>query len=56
VAEQVLKGKTMTEASAQAAAAAAFAAAQTRADNAYKPELGRRTLVRALLQAASLEV
>jgi xanthine dehydrogenase YagS FAD-binding subunit len=55
-AEQVLKGKPISEASAQAAAAAAFAGAQTQAQNAYKPELARRTLVRALLAAASLEV
>jgi xanthine dehydrogenase YagS FAD-binding subunit len=55
-AEQVLKGKPMTEATAQAAAHAAFAQAQSHDQNAYKPELGRRTLVRALMAAAALEV
>lgn|SRR5262245_1180149 len=55
-AEQSLKGKAMTEANAAAAAEAAFARAQTREHNAYKPELGRRTLVRALMAAAALEV
>src|SRR5437763_758186 len=38
------------------AAEAAFAAARTQGDNDYKPELGRRTLVRALLQAAQLSI
>jgi xanthine dehydrogenase YagS FAD-binding subunit len=55
-AETALRGKPLTEANAAAAAEAAFAGAQTRGHNAYKPELGRRTLVRALLQAAALEV
>ena len=53
-AEAALKGQAIDEASAQRAADAAFAAAQTHGDNDYKPELGRRTLVRALLQAARL--
>ena len=35
--------------------AAAFAQAQTHGDNAFKPELGRRTLVRALLLAKQME-
>lgn len=55
-AEQILKGKVLTQATAQAAAEAAFARAQSRAHNAYKPELGRRTLVRALMTAAALEI
>jgi len=55
-AEETLKGQPMTAANADAAAGTAFAEAQTRFDNAYKPELGRRTLVRALLAAAALEV
>jgi len=55
-AEEILKGKPMTEAAAEAAAEAAFAQAQTRDQNAYKPELGRRTLVRALMSAAALEI
>jgi xanthine dehydrogenase YagS FAD-binding subunit len=55
-AEQMLKGKPMTEPAAQAAAAAAFAQAQSHDQNAYKPELGRRTPVRALMAAAALEI
>jgi xanthine dehydrogenase YagS FAD-binding subunit len=55
-AEQLLAGQRLTEASARRAAEAAFAGAQTHGGNDYKPELGRRTLVRALLQAASLTV
>lgn len=55
-AENLLEGKAMTEANAQAAAEAAFASAVTREQNRYKPELGRRTLVRALLQAAAMDV
>ena len=35
---------------------AAFAAARTHGGNDYKPELGKRTLVRALLQAAQLSI
>lgn len=54
-AEQALAGKPLTEESAAAAARAAFAGAQPREDNRYKVELGRRTVVRALLHAASLE-
>jgi xanthine dehydrogenase YagS FAD-binding subunit len=55
-AEALLKGKGLDEAAAKAAAEAAFASAKTHGDNDYKPELGRRTLVRALLQVAALEV
>jgi xanthine dehydrogenase YagS FAD-binding subunit len=55
-AEAALVGRLLDETAAAAAARIAFAGAQTRKDNAYKPELGRRTLVRALLAAASLEV
>jgi xanthine dehydrogenase YagS FAD-binding subunit len=55
-AEAVLIGRTLDEASAEAAARAAFAAAITREDNAFKVELGRRTLVRALLQAQAMEI
>jgi xanthine dehydrogenase YagS FAD-binding subunit len=55
-AEAALQGKTLTEANAAHAAAIAFAAASPRADNRYKVELGRRTLVRALLQAATMKV
>ena len=41
---------------ASAAAEAAFAQAKPREHNAFKIELGKRTLVRALHQAAALEI
>lgn len=55
-AEAVLKGQPLTEDTARAAAEAAFSDAVTHGENAFKPELGRRTLVRALMQAATMEV
>src|SRR6185312_9463569 len=55
-AEAVLRGRRLTESTARAAADAAFAHAAPRKDNAFKVELGRRTLVRALLQAQAMEV
>ena len=55
-AEAALTGRRLDEAAAQEAAEAAFAAAVTHGDNAFKPELGRRTLVRALLDAAGMEI
>ncbi len=55
-AEAVLAGKPLTEANAEAAAAAALAGAVTHGHNDYKPELGRRTLVRALMQAKSMPI
>jgi xanthine dehydrogenase YagS FAD-binding subunit len=55
-AEAALDGQVLTEASARHAAEAAFADAVTHHDNAFKAELGRRTLVRALLEAARLEI
>jgi xanthine dehydrogenase YagS FAD-binding subunit len=54
-AEAALRGRPLTEANAEAAAHAAFAGAVTHGQNDYKPELGRRTLVRALMQAKVLE-
>ena len=54
-AEALLIGKPLTEASAQVAAQAVFAGARTHGHNDFKPELGRRTVVRALLQAAAME-
>jgi xanthine dehydrogenase YagS FAD-binding subunit len=55
-AEIVLNGERLDEATAQRAAEAAYAAARTRDGNRYKTELGKRTLVRALLQAAQMTV
>ncbi len=55
-AEALLRGKPLTEATAQAAAGAAFRDAVVHTETAFKPELGRRTLMRALFEAAALEV
>jgi len=55
-AEQHLKGKALDEQTAMAAAALAFASATPREHNEFKIELGKRTLTRALLQAAALEI
>ncbi|HEY1426529.1 MAG TPA: xanthine dehydrogenase family protein subunit M [Caulobacteraceae bacterium] len=54
-AEQALVGKPVDQKTAWAAAEAAFAGAVTHGMNDFKPELGRRTLTRALLQAARME-
>src|ERR1700693_693791 len=54
-AEAVLTGQTLDERTAEAAAQAAFAQAVTHGENVFKPVLGRQTLVRALLQAQSLQ-
>lgn len=54
-AENALRGRRLDEPAAQEAAEAAFAGAVTHGENAFKPELGRRTLVRALLEAAEME-
>lgn len=51
-AEAVLAGKPLDEAGAQRAAEVAFANSRTRGGNEYKRELGKRTLVRALLEAS----
>jgi xanthine dehydrogenase YagS FAD-binding subunit len=55
-AEDAIRGARLDEPSAERAAEAAFAQAVTHGGNAFKPELGRRTLVRALLEAAALEI
>jgi xanthine dehydrogenase YagS FAD-binding subunit len=55
-AEAALKGKTIDEQTAVSAADAAFAEAKPREHNKFKIELGKRTLIRALHQAASLEI
>ncbi len=54
-AEAALAGRPLDEASAANAARIAFAAATPHAHNAFKVALGQSTLVRALLQAATLE-
>jgi len=46
----------VTDAVLHAAAERAFAGAQSRGENAFKIELGKRTLVRALRQAAAMEL
>jgi xanthine dehydrogenase YagS FAD-binding subunit len=55
-AEQALVDRTLDEANCQLAAEVALSGAHPREHNAFKVELGRRTLVRALLQAAAMEV
>jgi xanthine dehydrogenase YagS FAD-binding subunit len=55
-AEAALIGKPIDDATLKGAADAAFAQAQPREHNAFKVTLGKRTLIRALRQAASLEI
>ena len=55
-AEAALAGKTLDGSTAEAAAAAALEGAVTHGQNGYKPELGRRTVVRALMQAKAMTV
>ena len=55
-AEQKLTGQLLTEATAMAAAEEAFRGAVVHEHNAYKVPLGKATLVRALLQAQSMEI
>jgi xanthine dehydrogenase YagS FAD-binding subunit len=55
-AEAALQGKKLDELSAGAAADAAFAQAEPRQHNAFKIELGKRTLVRALLETRDMKV
>ena len=55
-AEAVLAGQMLTPALADTAAREALKSAVTHGLNAYKPELGRRTLVRALLEAQRIKV
>lgn len=55
-AEAALRGKRLDEAVARHAADVAFADARPHGQNAFKIELGKRTLVRALLATAALEV
>lgn len=55
-AEATLQGRLLNELSANEAAEAAFADAVAHSETGFKPELGRRTLVRALLQAAAMRI
>jgi xanthine dehydrogenase YagS FAD-binding subunit len=55
-AEAELRGRALDEETASAAAQAEFAQARPYAHNGFKIELGRRTLVRALRQAAALQI
>lgn len=55
-AEAALIGKPLTENTAGAAAQLALAGAVTHGHNDYKVELGRRTVVRALMAAQAMEV
>jgi xanthine dehydrogenase YagS FAD-binding subunit len=52
-AERVLAGKTITEASAVEAAAAAIAGARPMSGNAYKIQIARTAVKRAILAAAT---
>lgn len=54
-AEAALLGKPLDETAATNAARIAFAGSAPREHNAYKVALGQKTVVRALLQAASME-
>jgi xanthine dehydrogenase YagS FAD-binding subunit len=55
-AEAALRDRVLDEPAARAAAEAAFAGATTHGGNDYKPELGKRTLVRALLHTVQLSI
>lgn len=54
--ENMLRGSVLTEASAREAARAAFTNAVPQSHNSFKIALGESTIVRALLQAASMEI
>jgi xanthine dehydrogenase YagS FAD-binding subunit len=54
--ERMLKGRRLDEASATEAAELALQDAVTHGENGFKVELGRRTLVRALLETAAMDV
>jgi xanthine dehydrogenase YagS FAD-binding subunit len=55
-AEAALLGKPLNQANAEVAAEAALEGAITHDGNAFKPELGRRVLVRALLEAGRRQI
>ena len=52
----MILGRTLDENSAAEAAEAALAGAVSHGENGFKIELGRRTVVRALLEAKAMEV
>jgi xanthine dehydrogenase YagS FAD-binding subunit len=55
-AEQAINGRRLDEVSAYEAAEAGLAGAVSHGENGFKIELGRRTLVRALLETRDMEV
>jgi xanthine dehydrogenase YagS FAD-binding subunit len=55
-AESALRGEPLTEETAARAAEAAFAGAHPRRHNAFKIELGKQTLVRALMDVREMRV
>jgi xanthine dehydrogenase YagS FAD-binding subunit len=55
-AEDALRGNELTPQAVSAAADTAFAGAVTKEYNAFKVALGKRTLIRALNQAAAMEI
>ena len=55
-AEDVLRGKPLNEDQTQRAAEVAFAAARPQRHNAFKVELGKQALIRALIEARDMEV
>jgi len=55
-AEVALKGRPFDDASKNAAAEAAFGGAETHEHNAFKVDLGKETLLRALDQAGAMEI
>ena len=54
--EAALEGKALNAETAKAATAAAFAGARRHESNAFKIALGKRTLIRALAQAAAMKI
>ena len=55
-AQDVLRGKPLNEDQTQRAAEVAFAAARPQRHNAFKVELGKQALIRALIEARDMEV
>ena len=55
-AEDALRGQAIDERTLAAVAQTAFAAARTQTHNAFKVALGQRTLIRALREAAAMQV